>query len=388
MKNLEEKASLCALGKIFGFQPKTALALISHMGSGERIFRMSNDELDEALGPFSRYRRHISPEAQEEAAKELLKLESQGICYSGWTEEEYPSLLKECEDPPVGLYIRSETPADLLWKNSRSIAVVGTRDISSYGKEWCERIVSSLGSCHDKPLIISGLALGTDICAHNTALESGLPTIGVMATGPEDIYPYRNRNIANRMASSPGSALITDYPPGTPPLALHFLRRNRIIAGLAQATILIESRIRGGGMMTSRLAFSYNREVYVLPGRTDDIRSQGCNLLIKDKIAEPIVSIEDLIASLGMKTARTGKKYSDEEIITITYGSDLPKDKTEQMAFILKTIRSERGICIEELASCLGIPYHKTSNLCNMLETDGLISIDLLQRCSINTKFR
>lgn len=388
MKNLEEKASLCALGKIFGFEPKTALALISHMGSGSRIFTMNDDELDEVLGPFSKHRRMISPMAQEEAAKELLELEQQGISYSGWTENEYPSLLKECEDPPVGLYIRSETPAEKLWDDRRAIAVVGTRDISHYGKEWCEKIVASFGDCPDKPLIVSGLALGIDICAHTMALEAGLPTVGVMATGPEDIYPQRNRNIANLMAKSPGCALITDYPPGTAPLALHFLRRNRIIAGLAHATILIESRIKGGGMMTSRLAFSYNREVYALPGRADDVRSQGCNLLIRSKIAEPVTSIEDLISSMGMKMRRTGRTLSDSERITTTYGTELSKEKIGMLTSALTAIRINRGISVEELASVLGLPYHKAANMCNMLETDGLISIDLLQRCSINTKFR
>ena len=186
------------------------------------------------------------------------------------------------------------------------VAVVGTRDISPYGREWCERIVHALARTSPKPLIVSGLAIGTDICAHKAALEASLPTIAVMATGTDTIYPYRHRQIAEKMSGTQGCALVTDYPPGTAPLPVNFLRRNRIIAGLSHATILVESKIKGGGMMTCRLAFSYDRDVYALPGRADDLRSQGCNHLIRARMAEPLTSEEDIIDSLGLLT--TGRK--------------------------------------------------------------------------------
>ena len=242
--------------------------------------------------------------------EELTDLEKIGISFSAWNSASYPPLLKECADAPVGLYIRSVTPARELWNPSGNIAVVGTRDLSPYGKEWCEKAVTAIASGNEKPSIISGLALGTDICAHRTALDNGLPTIGVMATGPETVYPYRHKEFAERLWQTPGCALVTDYPPGTAPLAIHFLRRNRIIAGLADATILIESKSRGGGMTTSRLAFSYSRDVYALPGRADDVRSQGCNRLIREKIAEPLISIEDLIGSLGLEKRSGNRKIS------------------------------------------------------------------------------
>ena len=127
----------------------------------------------------------ITWKAVEEASDELARLESRGIGFTGWTEEEYPSLLHECEDAPVGLYVRSRTPMDELWKPCRRIAVVGTRDITPYGREWCVRTVAGLSRSKERPVIVSGLALGTDFCAHKAALEYGLPTIGVMATGPE-----------------------------------------------------------------------------------------------------------------------------------------------------------------------------------------------------------
>lgn len=387
MKNQEEKASLCAMGKIFGFEPKIANALIAEMGSARKVFELKENELNELLGPFSKYKGQLTHDALEKASRELEALEEKGIAYCGITEEEeYPAILKECADPPVGIYIRSDTPAGKLWIPERKIAIVGTRDISPYGREWCEKTVAALGSIPEKPLIISGLALGTDICAHRAALSVGLPTIGVMATGPDSIYPYRNQQTAIEMTRTPGCALITDYPPGTAPLAIHFLRRNRIIAGLSHATILIESKIRGGGMMTSRLAFSYSRDVFALPGRVDDIRSQGCNELIRAKIAEPLTSIKDMLDSMGMKTGSLVRRHDFRDILKNVYCGLLSEDKIADMAVILTHIRKERGITVDELASTTGFSFRHTINLCNMMESDSIITIDLLQRCSINTK--
>lgn len=389
MEKFEEKACLCALNRIFGFSPKTGLALISHTGSAADVFRLGSRELEEFLGPSSRHKGEITWKAVEEASDELSRLESRGIGFTGWSEEEYPSLLHECEDAPVGLYVRSRTPMDELWKPCRRIAVVGTRDITPYGREWCVRTVAGLSRSKEKPVIVSGLALGTDFCAHKAALESGLATIGVMATGPETVYPHRHREFAERLCETPGCALVTDYPPGTAPLAVHFLRRNRIIAGLSDSTILIESKIKGGGMMTCRLAFSYSRDVYALPGRADDLRSQGCNSLIRSKIAEPLTSIEDLTESLGLNRVGAKGRRSVRETLISEYGSRLSPEKAELAINILTRIKEERGITIEELAENTGMSYSMTANITAMLETDGFISIDLLQRCFIMIeKFR
>lgn len=387
MKNDEEKYSLCALNRIFGFEPKVGHALISHLGNAADIFRMKENDLTSILGPWSKYRGKVSSRALEEAADEVQKLAGNGISFLGYTEDGYPELLKECEDAPLGLYIRSRTPADELFAPARKIAVVGTRDISQYGQEWCSRIVRQMGYASEKPLIVSGLALGTDICAHRSALESGLPTIAVMATGPETVYPYRNREVAERMAAAEGCALITDYPPGTAPLAVHFLRRNRIIAGLSDTTLLIESRAKGGGMMTSRLAFSYNREVYALPGRIDDIRSQGCNLLIKNKVAEPIDSMEGLMESLRLDTGGPLKTLSARDMVIDAFGSRAGEGLVSELAFLLATIKKHRGITLDDLCALTGSEYSRISRLTGMLETEGLISIDLLQRCSACTRF-
>ena len=386
METTHEKACLCALNRIFGFEPKIALALISHLGSAAKVFELKPEEADGILGPHSKYRGRISPEAIDSAYSELERLRSQGIGFIGWSEEGYPTLLKECEDAPAGLYVRSTTPAGELWTARRCIAVVGTRDLSPYGREWCRRIIDRLADIpeKDRPVIVSGLAIGTDTCAHEAALEHGLPTIAVMATGPESVYPARHSRIAGRIAGTPGSALVTDYPPGTAPLAIHFLRRNRIIAGLSEATVLIESKIKGGGMMTARLADSYNRDVFALPGRVDDLRSQGCNLLIRNRTAIPLTSVEDFMKEIGMTATGRPRKESDTERIERLYRGSMPEDRIALMSRMLLVIRSERGITIDEIAGKLGQEYQTVSRLTGILETDGVITVDLLQRCFIN----
>lgn len=386
MENFEEKTCLCALGKIFGFKPKIAIALITHFGSACEVFRTDRKELEAILGNNTMYRDIIRKSAAYDAAEELERLEKLGIYFCGWTQEHYPSMLKECPDAPVGLYIRSDTHVSELWKPERRIAVVGTRDVTSYGKEWCTKTVYGLASASEKPMIVSGLALGTDICAHKAAVEAGLPTIAVMATGPDDVYPYRHRDFAEMLRHTPGCALVTDYPPGTAPLAVHFLRRNRIIAGLSDTTVLIESKIKGGGMMTARLAFSYDRDVYALPGRVDDTRSQGCNWLIQSKIAEPLISIPSFLEGIGMKGGRAEQTVSDMELLSATYKGRANSDSITGMAAMLIEIRKNRGIPIEDLAAATGMEYSRTSTLARMLEIDDIISIDLFQRCSINVK--
>ncbi len=386
MEKNEEKICSCALNRIFGFLPKTGLALISCIGSASEVFQMKSEEIEKILGPYSKFKGMICGKAADDAAKELDELERKDIRFVGWNEDDYPELLRECEDAPIGLYVRSTTPLNELWKPRRRIAVVGTRDISPYGREWCIRTVSGMAESQERPAIVSGLAIGTDFYAHRTALECGLPTIGVMATGPETVYPVRHHDFAERMCHTPGCALITDYPPGTSPLAVHFLRRNRIIAGLSESTILIESKIKGGGMMTCNLAFSYNREVYALPGRADDIRSQGCNDLIRRKVAEPLTSVEELMNSLNMNKKSRKHKESIQAQLERTYGSRIPPEQMQLTGEIMSMIKHERGITIEDISSSACIPYQNVANIVNSLETEGLITIDLLQRCSIRIR--
>lgn len=388
MTNYDEKISLCALGRIFGFEPKTALALISHTGCAAEVFRLGTEELDRLLGPHSRHRGKICKRAFEEASLSLEKLDRDGVRFTGWTEDGYPPLLKECPDAPAGLYIRSKSGDGELWNNT-GISVVGTRDISPYGREWCEKTVSALAGAEPPICIISGLAIGTDICAHINAMQSGMPTIAVMATGPDSVYPYRHSDFARRMAETRGCALVTDFPPGTAPLPVNFLRRNRIIAGLGRAAVIVESKIKGGAMMTARLAFSYDREVYALPGRADDLRSQGCNRLIREKVAEPLTSAEEFAESLGIAAAEKAGPRSDMEVLCTTYADSMGKEDIELMVHMIAAIRGERGVSIGRIAEVSGTGYGRAAAIAGILEADGFITTDLLRRCFlVPRKFR
>ena len=384
MDDFEEKACLCALSRIFGFEPRKGLALVEQLGCASALFALDRDGQEELLGPYFGKKFQIRQAAVFEAAKELEMLEKTGVAFIGWGQEGYPPMLTECPDPPIGLYVRSTTRPKDLWTPQKNIAIVGTRDISPYGQEWCSRIVEGLGETRQPPLIVSGLALGTDICAHRNAIRNGLPTIAVMPTGPDAVYPYRHLSFADELCQTPGCALITDYPPGTAPLPVNFLRRNRIIAGLSHTTVLIESKIKGGGMMTARLAFSYDRDVFALPGRIDDIRSQGCNKLIAEKIAEPLVSVESLIKASGLDSIGSAPSSADmTSLLHLTFGDRLDSETLEDMVSILNCIRRCRGVTVEEAGAMTGMEYGRASSLISMLDIEGFITIDLLQRCCI-----
>lgn len=384
MDTFEEKACLCALSRIFGFEPRKGLALLEQLGCASALFALDKDGQDSLLGPFDSKKYQLRQTAVFEAAEELETLAKSGITFVGWGQEGYPPMLTECPDPPIGLYIRSSTRPQDLWTRPKNIAVIGTRDISPYGQEWCAKTIEGLAHTRQKPLIISGLALGTDICAHRRAVEHDLPTIAVMPTGPDAVYPFRHLAFADQLCHQPGCALITDYPPGTAPLPVNFLRRNRIIAGLSHATVLIESKIKGGGMMTARLAFSYDRDVFALPGRIDDARSQGCNKLIAEKIAEPLISVDGLIKATGLDNIGTTSQKTDfRKLLHVTFGSSIDNATLNDMAILLECIRLSRGVTVEEAGGMTGIEYGRTSSLISMLELEGFIYMDLLQRCSI-----
>ena len=386
MDKEQETVSALALNRIFGYHPKVSKLLVDRLGSAGAIFTRSKDEIDEIFGPYCRKYPEISPSALDKAAEELEWLRSRGCDFIPITDSSYPSLLRECEDPPVGLYVRSTTPPGKLFPDGPYVSIVGTRDISPYGREWCGRLVYTMAMAPSRPTIVSGFAIGVDINAHLAALDAELPTIAVLPVGIDDVYPHRHRAIAERLAATPGCALVSDYPPGTRAEPANFLRRNRIIAGLSQGTVLIESKMKGGGTMTAGLAASYGREVFALPGRIDDLRSQGCNRLIAEKIAEPIHSLGTLQETLGLgRYSRTRKDDLAEEIRR-RFEGNLDGQQLKLMQQAAMHIKANRGVTPEGIGLALGISYQEAVICTGMLESAGIIVSDLLQRCSINAK--
>ncbi|MGM9749072.1 MAG: DNA-processing protein DprA [Candidatus Cryptobacteroides sp.] len=385
MGRYDERICLCALNRIFGYAPSKALALLENIGPADRLFEMGGKALAEAI-PYFKGLEKICDRSYENAERELEEIGKKGCDFIGYTDSRYPRLLRQCPDASVGLYVKGNPDFGDNSEERLFIAVIGTRDISEYGKEWCSRMVRVAAGGGRNVTIVSGLAYGTDITAHRTALQLGAATIGVMATGIDAVYPWRHHSEAEVMSSTPGCALITDYPSGTAPVAANFLRRNRIIAGMSDAVVLVESKIKGGGMMTARLAFSYDRDVFALPGRADDIRSQGCNLLIREKVAEAIISEQDLAMALGLDPHIIKEERCPAEALKGTFSKNVSEDDIGAMSEILRAVRLRRGIGIDELADVTGFGYRRVSELTAMLECEGFISIDLAMRCSINMK--
>ncbi len=383
---VKERISAAALGKIFGYEPLYVSGLISKLGSASAMFDLPPGEADEVLGPHSKYRGRINRAAFEEAAGELQRLEGMGCRFIACTEKEFPGPLKECPDCPAGLYYKSSSAPVEIFADRPAVAVVGTRDISPYGREWTRKIVDACAQAPAKPVIVSGLAFGVDITAHLTALDCGLGTIAVLPCGIDDLYPAAHRKAAERIVSSPGSALVTDYPPGTSPVAFTFVRRNRIIAGLAGCTVLVESKANGGGLITCRLADSYGRDVFALPGRVDDPRSAGCNALIRAGTAEAITGLPGLGEQLGLGRYNIRKKKDFCSMVSEFYGTLADAAELEGIREIAGMIADRRGIDLEELCYISNKPYNEVARIAVRLESDGFICTDLAGRCTINAR--
>ena len=376
MEDEKEKLCLCALNRIFCYEPVIGLQLLDYFGTAAAVFDAPPGQVGELMHSRSELAEQINRGALAESAREFEGMERINGHFVGLGDPAYPKLLLECPDRPLGLYVRSETPVEDLFNSLESIAFVGTRDLSSYGREWCGNLVSALHESEHKPLIVSGLAFGIDYVAHATALTLGLPTVGVMATGIDRIYPTRHETLAEKMVRTPGCALVSCYPPGTAPLANQFLSRNRIIAGMSRATVLVESKLKGGGLITARHAYSYDRDVYALPGRVDDVRSQGCNQLIRNKIAEPVISREDFLDKLGYKAPRMRKRD------VLRKASDIFPEGTLELE-VLRAVLAERGIDVRTLCDRTDREYAEVIAAVLSLESEGFLSMDILQRCSV-----
>jgi DNA processing protein len=208
-------------------------------------------------------------------------------------DQAYPTRLKQCADAPILLYARGEQGLNA----SKSLSVVGTRQASSYGKAVGRSIVLDLCKHLDDLVVVSGLAFGIDVMAHRAALEGGIPTVAVLAHGLSTLYPHAHRDTARQIIRQ--GALVTDFPSGMGPERNNFLRRNRIIAGMTDATLVVESASTGGSLITANMANSYDRDVLAVPGRTTDPRSRGCNRLIRNQVAALVESAEDVLYHLN-----------------------------------------------------------------------------------------
>ena len=373
--NTQEIIHTIALTQLNGLSLLNARILYDTVGSASEVYAHRKDILSlipdaskRLVGAFAQM-----DNAVQRAEKEMEFVEKKGVKVLTLHDDDYPQRLKECEDAPLLLYYFGT--ADL--NSSHIINIVGTRKCSEYGRELCNAFVADLKRCCPDVVIVSGLALGTDAVAHSTALECGMGTVGVMATGLDRIYPNCHTVLADRIAADPFGALVTDYPTGTAPVALNFIRRNRIIAGLCRATIVVESKRKGGSLITARYAVDYNRDLFALPGRIDDPRSAGCNSLIASGMAEIIADPDELVDKLGLGGIKAMKRQNLGSFLSAKYGAG------SAPAVIGMLIKQRRGIDYETLASLSGLSWPEVTSATAILEADGIIITDFLQRCSI-----
>ena len=244
-----------------------------------------------------------SGDALRRAEKELAFAEKYHLKICFYEDADYPSRLKACADAPLLFYMKGDVDLEA----GKILSVVGTRKMTSYGRCQTEDLIANLAGAFPDLLIVSGLAYGVDVCAHRKALACGLPTLAVVAHGLDSVYPSQHRAVAREMISS-GGGMLSEFPSGTEPYRSNFVQRNRIVAGLCDACLVIESPEKGGSLITARMARDYDREVFALPGRPVDANSRGCNLIIKQQVATLVESAEDIVREMNwdLPSAKAG----------------------------------------------------------------------------------
>lgn len=296
MRPEQEKEYKIGLSMVPGITAEAVRAMQEHGVSPEEFFALEKQELRSRLGANFGFGKVEREEALFRARKELEFIGRHHIHTLFLGDEGYPRLLAEIPDAPVMLFKLGDTDLNAL----HIINLVGTRRCTNYGMNFCAEFVKELGEYFPDLTVVSGLAFGIDGAAHRAALDNGLATVGVVAHGLDTIYPAGHRNLAREILAK-GGAIVSEYPSGTTPFPKRFLERNRIIAGLSEVTVVVESEIKGGAMNTANSAFSYMREVMAVPGRVTDRMSTGTNMLIRRSKASIVTCAADLIETSGWK---------------------------------------------------------------------------------------
>lgn len=349
---MNETLCTIALGRLRGVGLRTALDCYRHYGTASAVFEHRKDlrhRLPAIAADWS--------EALRSAEAELEFCNRHGIRVLCLSDDAYPMRLRDCADAPTALYYRGA--ADLNVR--RVVAVVGTRHITDYGKDVCARFVADLRAMFPDCLVVSGLAYGVDIHAHRAALDGGLSTVAVLAHGLDTIYPASHRRTAEAMLRQGG--LLTEYASQTRPDKGNFVRRNRIVAGMADATVVVESAEKGGALITARLAQDYNRDVFAFPGRVGDACSAGCNALIRQNVAALVTSAADVADALGWKPAGT----------TAAVQREIFPELSPDEAGLCELLRGSDGVAVSRLAVRTGLPVQRISALLFELELKGVV---------------
>ncbi len=335
----------------------SAKKLIAHCGSPEAVFVDKRHHLlkIDGIGSYT-LRSLYAPEHQEAAETEYEYIQKNQIAYTYFRDADHPAYLKHCTDSPMLLFQRGNI--DLAAK--KIISVVGTRNITSYGKAFCEKFIEDIAPLN--PIIVSGFAYGVDITAQKAAVKHGLQTIGCLAHGFNQIYPKAHGKYVGDVEKNGG--FFTEFWSTSQPEREHFLKRNRIIAGMSEATVVVESAERGGSLVTADIANSYNRDVFAVPGRTDDKFSIGCNNLIKQQKAHMITSAADLVYLLDWEV-------EEKETKTIQKQLFIELEDTEQS--IYDFLQKNGKQLLDIIALECHLPIFKVSSTLLNMEMKGVV---------------
>ena len=347
---------LLALQQVEGVGDIMAKKLINHCGSAEEVFKTKTSQIAAIDGIGSILLKNLKNKSVfEKAEQELQFIKSNEIKVSYFLDENYPDRLKHCIDGPVLLF----TSGNIDLKNKKIISIVGTRQITSYGMEFCRKLIEDLTPLD--PVIVSGFAYGVDIFAHQLAMDNNLQTIGVVAHGLNQIYPKTHKKYVAKMEQNGG--FMTEFWSSSNPEKENFVRRNRIVAGISEATIVIESAERGGSLITANIANDYNRDVFAVPGRTTDKYSQGCNNLIKIQKANLLTSAADLVYILNWDIESKVKPVQKQLFVT------LENDEQKVYDYLLKNGKELMDI----IALRCDFPIYKISGMLLNMELKGVI---------------
>ena len=336
--------------------------LLDTLGSAQAVYENRYD--------LGRFFENLSPRMGEaismmagllpQCEKELAYAQAHQIRVLSIHDDDYPKRLRQCEDAPLVIYALGNTN----FNPEHVVSIVGTRRCTERGRDLCQQLVAGIASRCPDTLIVSGLAYGIDVVAHRSALDAQLPTIGVLAHGLDEIYPRSHRQTAIQMLQHGG--LITEFTSHTPIDRLNFLQRNRIVAGMADAVVIVESPARGGSLNTARLANEYQRDVFTFPGRPSDLTFEGCNMLIRRNGAVLITSPDDLLNDLGWQAAPT----VDERQKTL-----FPELTAEEQAVVDVLNRAGDDMALSDLAATLDQPPYKITPLTLALEMKGVLKV-------------
>lgn len=355
----DEKIYQVALSMVSGVGDITSKTLVSYCGSAKEVFKKNKNHLSKipGIGQINADK-IISFKDFSGAEAEITKCLKHKIDILFFTDESYPKKLKHAPDSPAVLFYRGQASLN----NYKTVAIVGTRNSTSYGREFTKKIVENLAP--HNPLIVSGLAYGIDICAHKASLKCGLDTIGVMASGLDRIYPDSHRSVATEMLRQGG--LLTEFKLGTKPEAHNFPSRNRIIAGMSDIVLVIEAAKRGGALITAEIANSYNRDVLALPGDIGKKYSEGCNNLIKSNKAHLLTSIEDIEYIMNWEPLENQRIEEDKYY-------DFSKLSAEEKEIIETLKTNQDGVILDDLSWKAQIPLNKLASILLNLEFNGIV---------------